>query len=76
MVSCGIGVNVLAPASRDSEMMASAPDDVRAAIVSTIPMGRIARPSKIASAARFLFSDEASFIAGVELFIDGGMQQV
>lgn len=57
-------------------MMASAPDNVRAAIISTIPMGRIARPNEIASAALFLFSDEASFIAGVEMFIDGGMQQV
>lgn len=76
LVSRGIRVNVLAPASTDTEMMAAVPDDVRAAIVSTIPMGRMARPSEVASAALFLLSDEASFIAGVELFVDGGMQQV
>jgi len=57
-------------------MMAAVPDDVRAATVSTIPMGRMARPSEVASAALFRLSDEASFIAGVELFVDGGMQQV
>ncbi len=76
LVSRGIRVNVLAPASTDTEMMAAVPDDVRAAIVATIPMGRMARPSEVASAALFLLSDEASFIAGVELFVDGGMQQV
>ncbi|GHG35251.1 SDR family NAD(P)-dependent oxidoreductase [Paracoccus aerius] len=76
LVPRGIRVNVLAPASTDTEMMAAVPDDVRAAIVSTIPMGRMARPGEVASAALFLLSDEASFIAGVELFVDGGMQQV
>lgn len=76
LVSRGIRVNVLAPASTDTEMMAAVPDDVRAAIVATIPLGRMARPSEVASAALFLLSDEASFIAGVELFVDGGMQQV
>ncbi|WP_128254397.1 SDR family NAD(P)-dependent oxidoreductase [Falsirhodobacter deserti] len=76
LVSRGIRVNVLAPASTDTEMMAAVPDDVRAAIVATIPMGRMARPSEVASAALFLLSDEASFITGVELFVDGGMQQV
>lgn len=76
LVSRGIRVNVLAPASTDTGMMAAVPDDVRAAIVATIPMGRMARPSEVASAALFLLSNEASFIAGVELFVDGGMQQV
>lgn len=74
LIPRGIRVNVLAPASTDTEMMAAVPDDVRAAIVSTIPMGRMARPSEVASAALFLLSEEASFIAGVELFVDGGMQ--
>ena len=76
LVLQGIRVNVLAPASTDTEMMAAVPEDVRAAIVATIPMGRMARPNEVASAALFLLSDEASFIAGVELFVDGGMQQV
>jgi NAD(P)-dependent dehydrogenase (short-subunit alcohol dehydrogenase family) len=56
--------------------MAAVPDDVRAAIIATIPMGRMARPSEVASAALFLLRDEASFIAGVDLFVDGEMQQV
>jgi NAD(P)-dependent dehydrogenase (short-subunit alcohol dehydrogenase family) len=72
----GIRVNVLAPASTDTEMMARVPDDTRAAIIATIPLGRMARPEEVAAAALFLLSDEASFIAGIELFVDGGMGQV
>lgn len=72
----GIRVNVLAPASTDTEMMARVADDTRAAIIATIPLGRMARPKEVAAAALFLLSDEASFIAGIELFVDGGMGQV
>jgi NAD(P)-dependent dehydrogenase (short-subunit alcohol dehydrogenase family) len=45
-------------------------------LASTIPMGRVGRPEEIAKAASFLASPEASFITGVELFVDGGAAQV
>lgn len=72
----GIRVNVVAPGPTDTAMMASVDPDMRAAIVAPIPMGRMARPSEVAAAALFLLSDEASYIAGAELCVDGGLRQV
>ena len=72
----GIRVNVVAPGPTDTEMMAAVPDEMRAALVAPIPMGRMARPSEVAAAALFLLSDEASYIAGAELCVDGGLRQV
>jgi NAD(P)-dependent dehydrogenase (short-subunit alcohol dehydrogenase family) len=45
-------------------------------MATVIPVGRIGRPEEVASAALFLASRESSFIAGVELVVDGGMSQV
>jgi NAD(P)-dependent dehydrogenase (short-subunit alcohol dehydrogenase family) len=72
----GIRVNVVAPGPTDTDMMAAVPADVRAALIEPIPMGRMARPDEVASATLFLLSDEASFITGAELCVDGGMRQV
>lgn len=44
----------------------------RSIVLSTIPMGRFATPADVANATAFLASDEASFITGVELAVDGG----
>jgi 3-oxoacyl-[acyl-carrier protein] reductase len=44
----------------------------RARFIATIPMGRMSQPRDIANAAVFLASDEASFLTGVELPVDGG----
>jgi len=41
-----------------------------------VPLGRIAQPSEIAKVVVFLASDDASFISGVELFVDGGAAQI
>lgn len=72
----GIRINVVAPGPTDTEMMARVPEDVRASIVAPILLGRMARPEEVAAATLFLLSDEASFITGTELFVDGGMGQV
>ncbi len=72
----GIRVNVVAPGPTDTAMMASVPEEGRAALIAPIPLGRMARPEEVAAATLFLLSDEASYVAGAELCVDGGMRQV
>jgi NAD(P)-dependent dehydrogenase (short-subunit alcohol dehydrogenase family) len=72
----GIRVNVVSPGPTDTEMFAATSNEVRAALIAHIPLGRMARPEEVAAAALFLLSDEASFITGSELCVDGGMRQV
>ena len=72
----GIRVNCLCPGGTDTPMlrgfMASAPAGALAPPASRAPMGRLARPEEIAAAALFLVSDDASFVTGVALPVDGG----
>jgi NAD(P)-dependent dehydrogenase (short-subunit alcohol dehydrogenase family) len=72
----GIRVNVVAPGPTDTAMMARVPEAGRAALIAPIPLGRMARPEEVAAATLFLLSDEASFVAGAELCVDGGMRQI
>ncbi len=72
----GIRVNVVSPGPTDTAMFDSVPEAIRSELASTIPLGRLGRPEEIAAAALFLASDESSFIAGVELCVDGGLSQV
>jgi NAD(P)-dependent dehydrogenase (short-subunit alcohol dehydrogenase family) len=51
-------------------------DQLKSYMAGTIPMGRIGRPDEVASAALFLASDQSSFITGIELFVDGGRNQI
>jgi NAD(P)-dependent dehydrogenase (short-subunit alcohol dehydrogenase family) len=74
----GIRVNCLCPGGTDTAMLrafvASAPEPGAgmAALAWRSPMGRVARPEEIAAAALFLVSDDASFVTGVALPVDGG----
>ncbi len=72
-----IRVNVICPVMGDTGMLGDfmgVPDtpENRARFIATIPMGRLSMPRDIANAALFLASDEAAFITGVELPVDGG----
>lgn len=52
------------------------PDQLRAGLIAAVPLGRMGTPDEIAKAAVFLASDDSSFVAGIELFVDGGMAQI
>jgi NAD(P)-dependent dehydrogenase (short-subunit alcohol dehydrogenase family) len=71
-----IRANVLSPGPTDTPLMTQQSSDVIARIVATVPVGRIGQPEEIAKAALFLASDDSSFVAGIELFVDGGRGQI
>ena len=66
----GIRINVVAPGLIDTEMIKDAPV---ANIKTMIPMGRIGKPEEIAKVVRFLCSDDASYVTGQVLSVNGGM---
>lgn len=68
----GITVNAISPNAR-TRMIASIPDDKQAMLTAVTPMGRFADASEMAAAVAFLASDEASYITGVVLPVDGGI---
>jgi NAD(P)-dependent dehydrogenase (short-subunit alcohol dehydrogenase family) len=72
----GIRVNVLSPGTIDTPILEPFGDEGRRALTAAIPRGTMGRPEEIAGAATFLASDDASFVNGVELFVDGGTAQV
>ncbi|MFD1560965.1 SDR family NAD(P)-dependent oxidoreductase [Paraburkholderia silviterrae] len=78
----GIRVNAVSPGAIDTpiiESQVSTPaqaDALRAKFAEATPLGRIGRPEEVAAAVLFLASDESSYVAGIDLFVDGGLAQV
>jgi NAD(P)-dependent dehydrogenase (short-subunit alcohol dehydrogenase family) len=73
-----IRVNVISPGPIDTPLLHETfnnPNDLKA-LASTVVMGRLGRPEELAKPVVFLASDDASFITGAELFVDGGAAQV
>jgi 3-oxoacyl-[acyl-carrier protein] reductase len=68
----GVTVNCVAPGATDTAMFAGVPDEVKAQIVSRIPLRRMASPADIAAVHAFLCSDDAAYVTGQLLFVDGG----
>jgi NAD(P)-dependent dehydrogenase (short-subunit alcohol dehydrogenase family) len=72
-----IRVNVLSPGPIQTPGFdVFANDDMKNYLKSAVPLGRIGTPDEIAKAALFLASDDSSFVAGIELFVDGGVTAV
>lgn len=69
----GIRVNAVAPGFIATEMISKMPEEVLQTMISKIPMGRTGAPEDIANAYAFLASDEASYITGTVLSVDGGI---
>jgi NAD(P)-dependent dehydrogenase (short-subunit alcohol dehydrogenase family) len=71
-----IRANVVSPGPIETPIIETLAPEAIAQVVSTIPMGRMGAPDEVAKVALFLASDDASYITGTELFVDGGRAQV
>ncbi|MBT7758404.1 MAG: SDR family oxidoreductase, partial [Rhodospirillaceae bacterium] len=67
-----ITVNAIAPGYVDTDMVAAVPDNVLEKIVAKIPVGRLGHADEIARAVMFLIADEATFVTGSTMSINGG----
>ncbi len=68
----GVTVNAIAPGYIDTEMVAAVPEDVLAKIVARVPVGRLGRADEIARGVAFLVAEDAGFVTGSTLSINGG----
>ncbi len=68
----GITVNTVSPGYVGTDMVMAVPEEVRAKIVAQIPVGRLGQPAEIAYAVNFFLSEEAAWITGANLAINGG----
>ena len=71
--SRGVRANVVAPGYVKTQLTDVIPEDARAKMLDLTPLGRLGDPEDVAGAVRFLCSDEAAFITGVVLLVDGGL---
>lgn len=73
VVSRGITVNAVAPGFIDTDMTEAMPEGAKDKIITGIPMGRTGKPEDVAEAVAFLASEQAGYITGEVLRVDGGM---
>jgi len=67
----GVTVNSISPGYCETAMVMSMPDDIRAGIVDKVPVGRLGRPDEIARTVEFLTADDAGFITGANIPVNG-----
>ena len=71
--SRGVRANVVAPGYVNTRLTDVLPEEAQQAMLTNTPLGRLGEPQDVAGAVRFLCSDEASFITGEVLLVDGGL---
>lgn len=71
--SRGITVNAVAPGYIDTDMTRGLPEELKQKMLAAVPLGRMGQPEDVANAVKFLASDEASYITGHVLAVNGGM---
>jgi 3-oxoacyl-[acyl-carrier protein] reductase len=69
----GVTANVVAPGFIETDMTAVLPEDVIARYLSAIPAARLGQPEEVAAAVEFLASEQAGFISGAVIPVDGGL---
>ncbi|MEU7650583.1 3-oxoacyl-ACP reductase FabG [Micromonospora taraxaci] len=72
LAAFGVTVNAISP-NAETRMISSIPEEKRQELAAAIPLGRFAAPSEIAAAMGFLASEEAAYVTGVVLPVDGGI---
>lgn len=72
----GIRVNNVNPGYIDTPLLKDAPDEAKQELIKLHPIGRLGKPEEVANAVLFLASDEASFITGSSLLVDGGYTSI
>ncbi len=70
--SKGVRVNSIGPGYIDTPLLSALDDELKQSLIDLHPLGRLGRPEEIANAFLFLVSDEASFVTGANLLVDGG----
>jgi len=76
VVKKGVTVNTVSPGYVETDMVMAIRAEVREQIVASIPMGRLARPEEIAAVVAFLASEEAGYITGANISVNGGMHMM
>ena len=71
--SRGVRANVVAPGYVRTQLTDALPEEATSSMLDNTPLGRLGEPTDVAGAVRFLCSDEAAFITGVVLLVDGGL---
>ncbi len=70
----GVTVNALAPGYADTPMVEAVPDAIMERILEQVPLSRLAEPAEIGRCVRFLAADEAGFVTGAVLAVNGGLR--
>jgi acetoacetyl-CoA reductase len=76
VVRKGVTVNTVSPGYVETEMVMAIRPEIRDQIVASIPMGRLAKPQEIAAVVAFLASEEAGYITGANISVNGGMHMM